>query len=67
MTLMQRTLELAAEAKARGITHKEMCDGIGVTVRWWMMVLSSDLKDPSVHKIQALHDWLERRLGKQAA
>lgn len=67
MTLWQETLELLAMAKSRRISVKEMCDGAKVSTRWWYLMMTGEMKDPSVHKVQALHDWLKARMEQDQA
>lgn len=55
MNLLARTVELA---KTTQLSHVSICQSIGVTTRWYQKVLSGEIAEPSVVKIQRLHDFL---------
>jgi transcriptional regulator with XRE-family HTH domain len=42
-----------------GVPLTDICRAIGVTTRWYYMVESGEIKEPSIHKIQRLHDHLK--------
>lgn len=63
-SLLQKTLSLAKETKE---PVKKICDAAGVTPRWYYMLLDGDIKDPSVNRIQRLHDYLESAGGDEDA
>jgi len=67
MNLWNDTLELIARARARHITVKAMCDAAGVSTRWWYQMMTGTMKDPSVHKVQKMHDWLKAQLEQSEA
>jgi hypothetical protein len=65
MNLLDQTLELAG---ATDIPVTMICRAIGVTTRWYYKLLSGEIKDPSVRKVQKLHDYLvDRLLDDEAA
>lgn len=53
--LLDTTLELA---KASDLPVPRICEATGVSLRWYYKLLSGELKDPSVRRIQRLHDYL---------
>ena len=55
MNLLEATLALARKTKR---PSKDICREIGVTLRWYQMVLAGEIREPSVVKIQRLHDLL---------
>lgn len=55
MDLLTTTLDLARKAdKPVG----EICRAANVTPRWYHMLLAGQIRDPSVRRIQRLHDFL---------
>ena len=61
MALLDDTLALA---KNTPLDMSEVCRAVGVTLRWYQMVQAGDIAEPSVVKIQRLHDYLKRH-GKK--
>jgi len=53
--LLDTTLELARTTR---LPATRICDAIGVTTRWYSKLLTGEIKDPSVRRIQRLHDYL---------
>ena len=56
-TFLDQTLELARRSR-RPVT--EICRDAGLQPRWYYLLLSGEIKDPGVHKVQSLHDALIR-------
>jgi len=57
-SLLDQALKLAQSTK---MPVAEICREIGVTTRWYYMLLNDEIKDPSVNKIQRLHDFLAEK------
>ena len=57
MTLLDETLELA---RGTHLPVTQICRGADVTTRWFYMFVAGELKDPSVRRVQRLHDYLRR-------
>lgn len=55
--LLTETLAMARHSK---LPMVRICREIGVTTRWFQNVVSGDTPDPSVRRIQRLHDYLVR-------
>lgn len=55
MDLLETTIALARKSR---LDRAEICREIGVTVRWYQKVLAGQIPEPSVVKIQRLHDYL---------
>ena len=53
--LLKETLRLM-NATQRPVN--EVCRKVGVTPRWYYMLLSGEIHDPGVRKIQRLHEVL---------
>lgn len=53
--LLDETIELA---RSTSVAPGVICTGIYVTTRWYQKLLSGEIKDPSVRRIQRLHDFL---------
>lgn len=53
--LLDETLHLARKTQ---IPATRICAAIGVTTRWFSKLLNGDIQDPSVRRIQRLHDYL---------
>lgn len=53
--LLTETLAMARHSK---LPMVRICREIGVTTRWFQNVVSGDTPDPSVRRIQRLHDYL---------
>lgn len=67
MSLLEQTLALARSTKC---ARSDICAAVGVTTRWYQKVLSGEIPEPSVVKIQRLHDYLVERsngAGSEAA
>lgn len=57
--LLDTTLELAlakVAANDRGIS--QMCEVVGVSPRWFYKFANGRIPDPSVRRVQRLHDYL---------
>lgn len=57
-TLYARTMRLIEQTK---FNEREMCAALGVTTRWLGYLKAGEIKDPGVHKVQAVHDYLADR------
>lgn len=55
--LLNTTLDLA-KAKAGDVNVKRMCDAVGVSTRWFNKFMAGQIPDPSVRRVQRLHDYL---------
>jgi transcriptional regulator with XRE-family HTH domain len=53
--LLEKTISMTQELV---FPISEMCKSIGVTTRWYNKVIKGDIEDPSVRKVQKLHDYL---------
>lgn len=53
--LLDTTLELA---RASNLPVTRICKATGVTPRWYYMFVRGEIKDPSVRRVQRLHDYL---------
>lgn len=53
--LLDTTLELA---RTTPLSVTSICRETGVKPRWYYMLLNGDIKDPSVRRVQRLHDYL---------
>lgn len=62
--LLKTTLELAKE-KAGDVNVKRMCDAVGVSTRWFNKLMAGQIHDPSVRRVQRLHDYLTGPGGDQ--
>jgi hypothetical protein len=62
MTLLESTVNLLNRHKATGKSlaaiHKELGDA--VNRNWFYKFAAGDIDDPSINKIQALHDSLQK-------
>jgi hypothetical protein len=56
MNLLDTTLDLARTTE---VPISQICKEIDVTPRWLQKLLVSEIKDPSVRRIQRLHDYLQ--------
>ena len=54
-SLLDATLQLMRSSQQ---PVKSICDAIEVTPRWYQKLLSGEIQDPSVRRIQRLHDYL---------
>lgn len=61
--LHDRTRSLLDAAKARGVPLAEIAQAIGEPVRydWLKRFAAGNIPDPSVNRVQALHDYLASR------
>ena len=48
-------------AKNTRISRKEICSHLKVTERWLYKFLSGEIKNPGVHNVQSLHDFLIKK------
>ena len=55
MSLLDRTKALAATTT---LTQTAIAAEVGVTTRWYQKVLKGEIPEPSVVKIECLHDLL---------
>jgi len=55
ITLFEQTLGLMEQST---IPIASLCRELKVTERWYYKLLAGDIKDPSVNRIQRLHDYL---------
>ena len=57
-------MDLLAETKALVSASKlpltDICRATGVKKRWWYAVASGEIPDPSVGRIQRLHNYLSK-------
>ena len=58
MNLFKTTLRLARKTT---VSPDAIARHLGVTTRWYSKVLTGEIKEPSVVKIQKLHDYLESK------
>lgn len=56
MNLLDTTLDLVRDTP---VPVGQVCKEIGVTPRWLQKLLAGEIKDPSVRRIQRLHDYLK--------
>jgi hypothetical protein len=63
-TFLEKTLRMVSSSD---IPVAKMCAEVGVSVRWYYKLTSGNIKDPSVNKIQRLHDYLAERQKWDAA
>jgi hypothetical protein len=61
-TLLEKTLELARSSK---VPVTQTCRAAKLTTRWYYKLLSGEIPDPGVRRIQRLHDYLALRAGQQ--
>lgn len=61
-TLLDRTRQLLQEAKKKGITNLQIFEATRLKPNWISRVLNDEDYDPSVKRVQTLHDYLA---GKQ--
>ena len=54
--LLEQTIEMAKRSR-RPVA--DICAEAGVQPRWYYLLVAGKIKDPSVRKVQALHDVLE--------
>lgn len=65
MTLLDRTTELLDKALAAGASLRELApEGGDVEYEWLKKFKAGKIDDPSVNRIQTLHDSLSRRLAR---
>jgi hypothetical protein len=63
--LLDTTLELAGSTS---VPITVICRAIKVTPRWYQKMVVGEIKDPSVRRIQRLHDFLiEHQTDESAA
>jgi hypothetical protein len=53
--LLDTTLEMARSTR---LPVTGTCEATGVTPRWYYMFVRGEIKDPSVRRVQRLHDYL---------
>lgn len=54
--LLERTMRLINRAD---VSPAILCKCVGVSIRWYYKLMSGQIKDPSVNKIQRIHDYLQ--------
>ena len=64
MDLLTRTKQLAESVD---FDRTAVCAELGVTTRWLQMVISGEIADPGVSKVERLHDLLKRTAKKGKA
>lgn len=62
--LLSDTLNLLKKAKARDISYNEVCRRTGLKSLWLQKVKNGKMRDPSVRRVQLLHDWLTDKLAE---
>jgi len=55
---LERTLALIKRANEAGLTYRQISDATGVNVFWLNKVRWGEISDPSVKRIQRVHDYL---------
>ena len=63
-TLLEKTLVLAGRVT---VSVVRLCRDAGVTTRWYYKFINGEIKDPSVNKVQRLHDCLRSYEEQDAA
>lgn len=61
--LLTKTKSLAATVD---FDRAAVCKDLGVSTRWLQLVIDGSIKEPSVVKIQRLHDLLMAKKGRAA-
>ena len=56
-TWLERTEELYETTR---LSNAQLCRMADVGERWFYMLLDGKIKDPSIHRIQRLHDSLKK-------
>lgn len=62
MNLLERTYELL---DGSGLTQREVAEGAGVGIDWLAKFAQRRIPSPGVQKVQAVHDFLLKRLKRQ--
>lgn len=62
-SLVDRTLVLFARAKKQGITNLQIFKDTELNPNWLSAFLNQKIPDPSVHRVQQLHDYLTEKVG----
>lgn len=65
-SLLDTTYELLDAAYASKIKQREIADGSGVGYWWFIKFSQRTIPSPTVHNVQAVHDYLVRRLEEAA-
>ena len=65
MNLLDKTKFMLPLVRARQ-SAREVADGAGVGFEWFKKFEGGHIKEPSVTRIQSLHDYLERTLTAAA-
>jgi hypothetical protein len=60
--LLDRTYELLKDAEATPLG--DIATGADVGIEWLKKLRAGDINDPSVNRIQRLHDFLAKRAAK---
>ena len=63
-TFLVKTLRLARES---GMSGSEIANGADVGYRWYCKLVSGEIKDPGINRVQKLHDYLSAVAVKAAA
>lgn len=61
-TLLNQTYELVEESRGR-LTQEEIAQGADVTLTWYQKFVRKTIPDPSVKRVQKIHDYLRRTLA----
>lgn len=62
-TLLEQTFSLLGKSKTPAA---QICRELGFSQRWYYDLMSGDIKDPGVNRIQRLHDYLSQADSKAA-
>jgi hypothetical protein len=65
-SLLDTTYELLEAAYASGIKQREVAEGAGVGYWWFIKFSQRAIPNPTVNNVQAVHDYLARRLDQAA-
>lgn len=61
-TWLDDTIKLIKRAPGRGISYLEIHRATGVLPNWLSYVANGKIPDPSIRRIQAVHDFLLERM-----
>lgn len=61
--LLTRTQELLRKASAQGLTYLAIYKDTELRPNWLTGIATGSIDDPSVRRVQRLHDYLSRRVG----
>ncbi len=65
-SLLDSTYEMLAAAYQRGMTQRQVAEGAGVNYWWFIKFSQRAIDAPTVHNVQAVHDYLEQKLAEAA-